>query len=58
VLRIQEQSAGQLVPGLEMRCVWQCIGCLGYDVCDCVSVSSLRSCVQQATVMSPGHVTS
>ena len=36
VLRVQEQSAGQLVPGLEMRCAWQCIGCLGYDaMCLC-----------------------
>ena len=27
VLRVQEQPAGQLVPGLEVRCAWLCIGC-------------------------------
>jgi len=27
VLRFQEQPAGQLVPGLEVRCAWLCIGC-------------------------------
>jgi hypothetical protein len=27
VLRVQEQPAGQLGPGLEVRCAWLCIGC-------------------------------